>query len=662
VVRRVPSLNTPVSFACANHADVTVHLSRASGFECVPPDMSRRFHYSQRSAANEDHPTTMSPSQLSQPSASSLTNSTTDNTAEQSQGVSLHAAFRLPDPAQDTLAPATDLSEFISSLFQPSYPAGATGFSNNEATGASLYPGLLAQEPATSDLTRQSLPDTFDPGLLFIPPDDFDLPGGWDTVGLSQTAQIPMSFPSPGVLDSLLNSARDHDADIYAACLLRHAEERKALHQETASLDKAGESVSWAEVDGRCESSFSLYRGQRSAAHAADCEYQSWFPSHLRSLVAQCFGEALTVQVPGARHTAKTRKSLPSPLLPLSSTPLGRRREPRCSRRLGSEWARAGRIMAWEMSTLISRCPFWATLPDFPWQRPSTLSGIFVSPLPLIRHISCVLIPTETYNFMIGGAAASYAALLVGEAVVRGVMGSQPQLDLSDALRKCDMGLVCFSQADLGHCLSTKGRKPMYVLGASVVTCARVRLGQANRHRFNLSGNGVNDALQAFPETVDGVPYTVPLLLHEILHEVVSGATVNGEQFAGLEHRIRALFNQSSVPLIWSRAGLLVLYQRLRGAGALHPVVKAMAWDILLNLEPKPCLKAQVFPLFLAGTVSFLQTQRDAIRSRWVKAPEKGFEESFQFLQALWNEMDETGQTVDWLSFGESRKATLAFF
>ncbi|RSH95702.1 hypothetical protein EHS25_000794 [Saitozyma podzolica] len=520
----------------------------------------------------------MSPSQLSQPSASSLTNSTTDNTAEQSQGVSLHAAFQLPDPAQDTLAPATDLSEFISSLFQPSYPAGATGFSNNEATGASLYPGLLAQEPATSDLTRQSLPDTFDPGLLFIPPDDFDLPGGWDTVGLSQTAQIPMSFPSPGVLDSLLNSARDHDADIYAACLLRHAEERKALHQETASLDKAGESVSWAEVDGRCTWRPTYRQDSEVSAQPAT----SPVVNPLRATTRAAVLEALRQRV---------GKSRPD-------------------NGLGDVYAN------FALSLLGDPTRFSLA---------ETLNAVG---------------DLQTYNFMIGGAAASYAALLVGEAVVRGVMGSQPQLDLSDALRKCDMGLVCFSQADLGHCLSTKGRKPI----------------------FTLSGNGVNDALQAFPETVDGVPYTVPLLLHEILHEVVSGATVNGEQFAGLEHRIRALFNQSSVPLIWSRAGLLVLYQRLRGAGALHPVVKAMAWDILLNLEPKPCLKAQVFPLFLAGTVSFLQTQRDAIRSRWVKAPEKGFEESFQFLQALWNEMDETGQTVDWLSFGESRKATLAFF
>jgi hypothetical protein len=169
--------------------------------------------------------------------------------------------------------------------------------------------------------------------------------------------------------------------------------------------------------------------------------------------------------------------------------------------------------------------------------------------------------------------------------------------------------------------------------------------------------------MQAFPDTVDGIAYTMPLPLQEILHEVVSAVPHSPDALlSGFETRIRALFTHNSVPPIWSRAALVVLYQRLRGAGALHPVVRATSWDILLHLDPQPCLKVQVFPLFIAGTVAFLQTQRDAVNLRWVHAPEKGFEEGLKFLESLWAEMDRTGRTVDWLDFAEQKKVALVFF
>ena len=157
--------------------------------------------------------------------------------------------------------------------------------------------------------------------------------------------------------------------------------------------------------------------------------------------------------------------------------------------------------------------------------------------------------------------------------------------------------------------------------------------------------------------------YVLPLILHEILHNIVE-TSVKGESFdfAALESRIRATFDYEDVPTVWSRAVMIILHQRLRGIGMLHPTIRSLAWEILLELEPKPCLKHALFPLFLAGTVSIFQSQRTAVKARWVRAPEKGFDDGYSFLQILWDEMDRTGNTVDWLDFAREKKVVLAFF
>ena len=169
--------------------------------------------------------------------------------------------------------------------------------------------------------------------------------------------------------------------------------------------------------------------------------------------------------------------------------------------------------------------------------------------------------------------------------------------------------------------------------------------------------------MSGLADSVGGVTYTMPLVLQEITHAIIV-ASVTGQQidFAAMEARIRALFDDEKIPKVWSRAVLIILYQRLKRAGPLHPAIRAMAWEILLELEPGPCRKHEVFPLFLAGAVAMLEVQRKAVRTRWVRAPEHGFEEAQAFLQLLWNEMDETGYAVDWLEFMSRHKIMLAFF
>ena len=170
-------------------------------------------------------------------------------------------------------------------------------------------------------------------------------------------------------------------------------------------------------------------------------------------------------------------------------------------------------------------------------------------------------------------------------------------------------------------------------------------------------------------EVVDDRTYTVPLAVHEVLHRICSTAVsadnahpIGQAVVDALDRDVRALFNEPTVPKVWSRAAMIVLYQRLHRAGPLHSLVRAMAWDIIMSLDPVPCHKSEVFPLFIAGTVALLETQRLAVVTRWVQAPELGLEEPLVFLKQLWEEVTRTGDTIHWMRFKEQRGASLAFF
>jgi hypothetical protein len=76
----------------------------------------------------------------------------------------------LPNPILDTLAPATDISDFITSLFLP-MPISDMADSHNDTgadAGVSMYPGP-AMDPAALS-TAQDMSTAFDPGLLLYRP------------------------------------------------------------------------------------------------------------------------------------------------------------------------------------------------------------------------------------------------------------------------------------------------------------------------------------------------------------------------------------------------------------------------------------------------------------------------------------------------------------
>lgn len=157
----------------------------------------------------------------------------------------------------------------------------------------------------------------------------------------------------------------------------------------------------------------------------------------------------------------------------------------------------------------------------------------------------------------------------------------------------------------------------------------------------------------------------VPSRAHHFLSDICFLSAedhVDSSKLIELEQSIKGSFDDPLIPIIWSRAAMITLYQRLHNAGPLHPTIRAMSWDILLDLPPQPCRKTEIFPLFLAGAAAILETQRAAVRQRWVKAPEKGFEEDLSFLEDLWAHLDKTGHTVSWLDYLEEKGGALAFF
>ncbi|EAL18620.1 hypothetical protein CNBJ0450 [Cryptococcus deneoformans B-3501A] len=243
----------------------------------------------------------------------------------------------------------------------------------------------------------------------------------------------------------------------------------------------------------------------------------------------------------------------------------------------------------------------------------------------------------QVYNFTVAGCAASYGPLLIGESIVKAVFGPQPIIiDLNGAYTD-QAGLVTFAQADIGHCICTKQRRPLFTLmpyDSNKVTNSEMFLG-------------------------------VPSRAHHFLSDICMLSVedhVDPSKLAELEQSLKASFDDPLIPVIWSRAAMITLYQRLHNVGPLHPTIRAMSWDILLDLPPQPCRKSEIFPLFLAGAAAILETQRAAVRQRWVKAPEKGFEEGLSFLEDLWAHVDKTGHTVSWLDYLEEKGGALAFF
>lgn len=106
---------------------------------------------------------------------------------------------------------------------------------------------------------------------------------------------------------------------------------------------------------------------------------------------------------------------------------------------------------------------------------------------------------------------------------------------------------------------------------------------------------------------------------------------------------------------IWKLAVRVVIYQRVRGVGALHPVVQSLASDLVREFgryDPRfsSVEKSLAFPLFLAGTVSLREGERDLVRALWgTLKPERGWDEPRALLERVWAEMDGTGRTVQWV-------------
>lgn len=552
-----------------NFVDGSCDRCRRSGFQCVQRPGEERLKYVNLLAGKASDSET--------PSAGPSTETASTTAIPYS-------------PPRDVTVSSTDLSEFISSLFQP-FDTNQGSDRNNLENG--VPPTTIPTWPTTSASTLSQLPlstgESIGPGPKFLFPGEV-LPA---SLSLNDPQNTVDNQPPPRVSvtgQDWLSGALADDMDLYAACLigqLRFAAtskegEKHLPVEEPPSTTSYGSSI------------LDIVEGYR--------RYQgTWLPKESELADPHSFRNP-PYGLGGVREdnslNVSTRGAVMEGL---------KLRANAHSKTLGPVYC----ILAMEM------------LGD-----PSQFS---------LADALASVCDLQVYNFTVAGCAASYGPLLIGESIVKAVFGPQPIIiDLNGAYTD-QAGLVTFAQADIGHCICTKQRRPLFTLmpyDSNKVTNSEMFLG-------------------------------VPSRAHHFLSDICMLSVedhVDPSKLAELEQSLKASFDDPLIPVIWSRAAMITLYQRLHNVGPLHPTIRAMSWDILLDLPPQPCRKSEIFPLFLAGAAAILETQRAAVRQRWVKAPEKGFEEGLSFLEDLWAHVDKTGHTVSWLDYLEEKGGALAFF
>ncbi|OXG17156.1 hypothetical protein C367_05196 [Cryptococcus neoformans Ze90-1] len=552
-----------------NFVDGSCDRCRRSGFQCVQRPGEERLKYANLLAGK-------------------VSGSETPPAEPFTETASTIAISNPPPP--DVTVSSTDLSEFISSLFQPFDTSQELDHNNLENGVPST---TIPTWPTTSTSTLSQLPfsasENIQPGPGFLFPGEV-LPTSLCSTD-PQNAVGDQPPPRVSVTDQdWLSGALAEDMDLYAACLigqLRFAATFKEDEKHVPVEDPPSTTSDGSYVDDIVEG-YRRYQG-------------TWLPKE-SELADPHSPRSPPYGLGGVREnnslSFSTRGAVMEGL---------KLRANAHSKTLGPMYC----ILAMEM------------LGD-----PSQFS---------LTDALASVCDLQVYNFTVAGCAASYGPILIGESIVKAVFGSQPiTIDLNGAYND-QAGLVTFAQADIGRCICTKQRRPLFTLipyDSNKVTSSEMFLG-------------------------------VPSRAHHFLSDICFLSAedhVDSSKLIELEQSIKGSFDDPLIPIIWSRAAMITLYQRLHNAGPLHPTIRAMSWDILLDLPPQPCRKTEIFPLFLAGAAAILETQRAAVRQRWVKAPEKGFEEDLSFLEDLWAHLDKTGHTVSWLDYLEEKGGALAFF
>jgi hypothetical protein len=157
-------------------------------------------------------------------------------------------------------------------------------------------------------------------------------------------------------------------------------------------------------------------------------------------------------------------------------------------------------------------------------------------------------------------------------------------------------------------------------------------------------------------------PYELAVVLSQICHlqvATLSPAETEAEM-AAMELDI-LLVNEDRAPRpwiirIWKLAVRALFYQRIRRVGPLHPVLQAIGADLTHEFgRYKPgesaIEKSLALPLFLTGSLAISRSDRDAVQARWATLkPERGWQEPIALLRRMWAEMDETGDSIRWVS------------
>ncbi|KAI5474225.1 Zn(2)-C6 fungal-type transcription factor [Pseudohyphozyma bogoriensis] len=286
--------------------------------------------------------------------------------------------------------------------------------------------------------------------------------------------------------------------------------------------------------------------------------------------------------------------------------------------------------------------------------------------LPLESQLNSV-IDMHYHQLDVGGAAAAYAVLLVGETFVVQAMGERPVVDFSRLNGAQSMVLRLYAYIDAFRTLCLGGRRTLFdYIGVPASLAAEdASLEESAILVAPWVGLPVH-LLLAFAAT-SNLAVEAPSLPQEVVRNKAAEIEKTIRNWRGTVSPNSGPMRDSIAYLrllgtqeMWRHAALIHLYQTVLKLGCLSSLITESLHQIIgigsevvpgtrkvERLSAEACTRA--CPWFLAATVAVTKEDRDACREGLLDCgPSKVFEDNRRAAEFLWDRMDVVGRDDDW--------------
>nr|ODN78163.1 hypothetical protein L203_06243 [Cryptococcus depauperatus CBS 7841] len=261
---------------------------------------------------------------------------------------------------------------------------------------------------------------------------------------------------------------------------------------------------------------------------------------------------------------------------------------------------------------------------------------------------------------------ASFSHLSLGDQLPKIALGSNhPVIELSSLRGVEQWSLRLFAIMDVGRCVVERGRRTIFDFTPGVLSHATY--------------SSVDD--EGFPYL--GIPDAILILLAKVVNLCADALTLNrysvNERADELEKAIRGwqspsinaeeeMMEKLIIGELWRWSTLVVLYQSIHKVGSLHPVLLKCQSQLLSLLSCQAAFISDSapyisLPAFLAATLSSNPQDRAKSMEHLRRlGPEKVWLDNIVLVEKVWEEVDKTGNGVDWWGLGRREGLSLVFF